>query len=51
MMIFATVGAVACVRGDPETFSWDLRIVTRSVLDLKKCNLFGTYRETNKVPI
>ena len=41
--IFATVWAVACVRRDPETFSRDLRIVTRSVHDFKNnCNLFQT---------
>ena len=34
IMIFATVWAVACVRRDPEIFSRDLRIVTRSVHDV-----------------
>ena len=40
IMIFATVWAVACVRRDPETFSRDLRIVTRSVHDFKKIVIY-----------
>ena len=44
-MIFATVWAVVCVRRDPETFSRDLRIVTRSVHDFKKIVIYSEHRQ------
>ena len=44
-MIFATVWAVACVRRDPETFSRDFRIVTRSVHDFKKIVVYSEHRQ------
>ena len=43
--IFATVWAIACVRGDPETFSRELRIVTRSVQDFKKNVIYSEQRQ------
>ena len=44
-MVFATVWAVACVRRDPETFSWDLRIVTWSVHGFKKIVIYSEHRQ------
>ena len=44
-MIFATVWAVTCVRRNPETFSSDLRIVTRSVQDYKKILISSEHRQ------
>ena len=51
IMIFATVWAVACLRRDPETFSRDLRIVTRYVHDFIKILIYSEHREKHKVPI
>ena len=45
IMIFATVWAVTCVRRNPETFSRDLRIVTRSVHDCKKIVIYSEHRQ------
>ena len=45
IMIFATVWAVTCVRRNPETFSRDLRIVTRSVHDCKKIVIYSKHRQ------
>ena len=50
-MIFATVWAVACLRGDPETFSRDLRIVTRYVHDFIKILIYSEHGGKHKVPI
>ena len=45
IIVFATVWAVVCVRRDPETFSRDLRIVTRSVHDFKKIVIYSEHRQ------
>ena len=44
-MVFATVWAVACVRRDPETFSWDLTVVSRSFHDFKKIVIYSENRQ------
>ena len=45
IMIVATVWAVACVRRNPDTFSRELRTVTRSIHDFKKTVIYSEHRQ------
>ena len=45
IMIVATVWAIACVRRNPDTFSRELRTVTRSIHDFKKTVIYSEHRQ------
>ena len=45
IMIVATVWAIASVRRNPDTFSRELRTVTRSIHDFKKTVIYSEHRQ------